>query len=89
MTQVHNHGTEEGEGLACPETRLLGGQLRGACMVSNWPRRAEDLADTVYISLPPLPEGLKYELVKLKDTGYFGVMIVRSESEESTEDQRS
>lgn len=49
-------------------------------MVSNWPRRAEDLAGTMYIVLPPLPEGLKYELVKEQDSDHLGVMIVRIES---------
>lgn len=29
---VHNHGTEDGPGLACRETRLPDGSLRGACM---------------------------------------------------------
>lgn len=29
---VHNHGTEDGEGLACPETRLPDGTLQGKCM---------------------------------------------------------
>jgi hypothetical protein len=32
---VHNHGTEEGEGLACPETRLPGGQLKGRCLMEE------------------------------------------------------
>lgn len=27
---VHNHGTEQGNGLACPE-RLVDGKLRGYC----------------------------------------------------------
>lgn len=27
---VHNHGTEQGDGLSCRE-RLVGGQLRGEC----------------------------------------------------------
>lgn len=56
-------------------------------MVSEWPRRAQDLAGTIYIVLPPLPEGLKYELVKEQDSEHLGVMIVRSESEpESSSD---
>lgn len=29
---VHNHGTEDGPGLACRETRMASGGLRGACM---------------------------------------------------------
>lgn len=28
---VHNHGPEEGVGLACNESRLPDGSLRGAC----------------------------------------------------------
>jgi len=28
---VHNHGTEDGPGLACPERRTADGALRGAC----------------------------------------------------------
>ena len=28
---VHNHGPEDGPGLACPET-VVDGQLRGQCM---------------------------------------------------------
>ena len=31
---VHNHGTEDGPGLACP-TRMVDGKLRGECM--NYP----------------------------------------------------
>jgi len=59
-------------------------------MVSNWPRRAEDLAGAMYIVLPPLPEGLEYNLVQETVTGHFGVMIVRSkDGKESTEDERS
>jgi hypothetical protein len=59
-------------------------------VVSNWPRRAEDLVGAMYIVLPPLPEGLKYELAKEQDSGYLGVMIVRSESEpESSADNSS
>jgi hypothetical protein len=30
---VHNHGSEEGEGLACPETRLSDGSLKGRCLM--------------------------------------------------------
>jgi hypothetical protein len=29
---VHNHGSEEGEGLDCRETTTLEGSLKGACM---------------------------------------------------------
>lgn len=29
---VHNHGTEEGKGLLCPERRLEDGALRGQCL---------------------------------------------------------
>lgn len=29
---VHNHGSEEGEGLACNESKSEDGTLRGACM---------------------------------------------------------
>lgn len=29
---VHNHGTEDGPGLACKETRQPDGSLRGACL---------------------------------------------------------
>jgi hypothetical protein len=29
---VHNHGPEEGPGLACNESRLSDGSLRGACL---------------------------------------------------------
>lgn len=33
---VHNHGTEDGPGLSCPET-LVDGKLRGKCMNdSHW-----------------------------------------------------
>lgn len=31
---VHNHGAEEGAGLACNELRLPDGSLRGACIVT-------------------------------------------------------
>lgn len=31
---VHNHGTEEGEGLACREV-LVDGELKGACLRSD------------------------------------------------------
>jgi hypothetical protein len=34
---VHNHGSEDGEGLACPETRLPGGQLKGRCLMEEVP----------------------------------------------------
>lgn len=29
---VHNHGAEDGPGLACPEVRDAAGSLRGACV---------------------------------------------------------
>lgn len=29
---VHNHGTEEGKGLLCPERRLADSALRGQCL---------------------------------------------------------
>lgn len=29
---VHNHGTEDGPGLSCPEYRTDGGRLRGTCL---------------------------------------------------------
>jgi hypothetical protein len=32
---VHNHGTEEGEGLACPELRLPSGRLKGKCLLQE------------------------------------------------------
>jgi hypothetical protein len=32
---VHNHGAEEGRGLACNESRLPDGSLRGACMMDS------------------------------------------------------
>lgn len=32
--EVHNHGTEEGEGLACRE-RKIGGRLIGACLAPD------------------------------------------------------
>lgn len=34
---VHNHGPEEGVGLACNESRLPDGSLRGACMSKKLP----------------------------------------------------
>lgn len=33
---VHNHGTEDGPGLSCPEIRLPDGSLQGACMSKKW-----------------------------------------------------
>lgn len=30
---VHNHGSEEGEGLECPELRLPDGSLKGRCLM--------------------------------------------------------
>jgi hypothetical protein len=32
---VHNHGSEEGEGLACPELRLPSGELKGRCLMNS------------------------------------------------------
>jgi hypothetical protein len=32
---VHNHGAEEGAGLACNELRLPDGSLRGACLMDD------------------------------------------------------
>lgn len=32
---VHNHGSEEGEGLACAELRLPDGSLKGACLMND------------------------------------------------------
>lgn len=32
-TQVHNHGTEEGDGLGCREIRLTDGRLIGSCLL--------------------------------------------------------
>lgn len=32
---IHNHGSEEGEGLACPELRLPSGQRRGKCLLEE------------------------------------------------------
>lgn len=32
---VHNHGSEEGAGLICNESRLPDGSCRGACMSSE------------------------------------------------------
>ncbi len=29
---IHNHGTEDGPGLSCPEARRHDGTLRGACL---------------------------------------------------------
>lgn len=29
---IHNHGSEEGDGLSCPETRQDDGSLQGKCM---------------------------------------------------------
>ena len=56
-------------------------------MVSGWPERAKDLVGTTYLVLPPLPNGLEYELIKEQDSEHLGVMIVRSESEpESSSD---
>jgi hypothetical protein len=37
---VHNHGTEEGAGLACREFRLSNGSIQGACMMSPEERMA-------------------------------------------------
>lgn len=36
---VHNHGSEEGAGLACNESRLPDGSLLGACMSTELPVR--------------------------------------------------
>lgn len=33
---VHNHGPEEGAGLACNELRLPNDALMGACMIENY-----------------------------------------------------
>jgi hypothetical protein len=32
---MHNHGSEEGEGLACPELRLPSGQRKGKCLLQE------------------------------------------------------
>jgi hypothetical protein len=32
---IHNHGTEEGEGLACPELRLPDGSRKGVCVINE------------------------------------------------------
>jgi len=32
---VHNHGTEDGAGLACPEVVATDGQLAGACILDQ------------------------------------------------------
>jgi hypothetical protein len=32
---VHNHGPEEGVGLACNESRLPDGSLQGVCLMQN------------------------------------------------------
>jgi len=42
MPVVHNHGAEEGEGLACPETRLLGGNLMGKCVYEEFASMHEE-----------------------------------------------
>lgn len=31
---IHNHGPREGEGLECPELRLLDGSVKGSCLVT-------------------------------------------------------
>lgn len=38
---VHNHGTEDGPGLACNERRLPNGQPRGACLADPEPHVSE------------------------------------------------
>jgi len=32
---IHNHGSEEGPGLACNELLLPDGSIRGACIVTD------------------------------------------------------
>lgn len=32
---IHNHGSEDGEGLGCPELRRPDGSLKGKCLVSH------------------------------------------------------
>lgn len=32
---IHNHGSEEGEGLACNELRLPDGSLKGKCLMTE------------------------------------------------------
>ena len=32
---VHNHGTEDGPGLACKEFRLADGSLKGQCLIEE------------------------------------------------------
>jgi hypothetical protein len=61
---VHNHGTEDGPGLACRELNI-GGQLVGACMPCNntekgcaHPRHHHaggNLCRTVTVTGPPSP----------------------------------
>ncbi len=33
---IHNHGAEEGEGLACNEFRLPDGSIMGACLLTQY-----------------------------------------------------
>jgi hypothetical protein len=46
---VHNHGSEEGEGLACPETRLSDGSLKGRCLMDNIEAKSADYARRIMI----------------------------------------
>ena len=32
---MHNHGTEEGPGLSCPEIKMDDGVIRGACLIMD------------------------------------------------------
>lgn len=32
---VHNHGSEEGEGLSCAEVELSDGSIRGMCLIKE------------------------------------------------------
>ena len=53
---VHNHGTEEGDGLACRE-QIIGGLLRGACM-PDLESTASETEDAAMPELTVETEGL-------------------------------
>lgn len=49
---VHNHGTEEGDGLSCPESRQDDGSLKGECV------KLEELQSSLFMtSLNEFVEG--------------------------------
>jgi hypothetical protein len=61
MTQVHNHGPDEGRGLDCNEHRTADGRLVGACMTPG--RETTDRVIRLTEMQPVPPPPIRVEIV--------------------------